>query len=251
MKEFAAFPGLGFNARRRLSLFVLWTILGSGVILGICLADDLTTTNGKKFENVRDIKYYPDGVLFSYGSEGSPGRAKVLYREMSADFKKKYNYDPFEEGFYNAKNNKPIVLTLNHAFRLSNLEVAKQKAREQNKPIGFIMVWDSMFNQPAYPLGVASPNALAGFYTVFHEGMILVFVRHEEELDKVPDAVKLGFSGPEEGGMAPNMAVVTGDCSQFICEIPMGGHNSNGVLREQIFRKKLADIKKFLEKNKS
>jgi hypothetical protein len=43
------------------------------------------------------------------------------------------------------------------------------------------------------------------------------------------------------------MAVVTADCSQFICEIPYGGNNSNGQIREQIFRQKIAVIKKFVE----
>ena len=90
-----------------------------------------------------------------------------------------------------------------------------------------------------------SNSGLAHFYDVFHDNLVLVFVRHESELDKVPDAVKLGFGGPEEGGYAPNMAVVTADCSQYICEIPYGGKNSTGQIREQIFRQKIALIKKF------
>jgi hypothetical protein len=59
--------------------------------------------------------------------------------------------------------------------------------------------------------------------------------------------MKQGFNGPEEGGFAPNMAVVTADCSQFVCEIPYGGELSNGAIREQIFRQKIAVIKKFLK----
>ena len=43
------------------------------------------------------------------------------------------------------------------------------------------------------------------------------------------------------------MAVVTADCSQFVCEIPLGGEHSNGAIRESIFRTKIAEIKKFLE----
>jgi hypothetical protein len=62
----------------------------------------------------------------------------------------------------------------------------------------------------------------------------------------VPDAVKQGFFGPEEGGFAPNMAVVTADCSQFVCEIPFGGDKSNGAARESIFRQKIAVIKQFV-----
>jgi hypothetical protein len=41
------------------------------------------------------------------------------------------------------------------------------------------------------------------------------------------------------------MAVVTADCSQFVCEIPYGGDQSNGQIREQIFRQKIAVIKQF------
>jgi len=78
---------------------------------------------------------------------------------------------------------------------------------------------------------------------------VLVFVRHEDELDKVPDSVKKGFNGPDEGGWAPNMAVVTADCSQFVCEIPLGGDKSDGYVREQVFRKKIADIKAFHQKS--
>jgi hypothetical protein len=91
----------------------------------------------------------------------------------------------------------------------------------------------------------SSQSGLAHFYDVFHDGMVLVFVRHESELNSVPAAVKKGFFGPEEGGFAPNMAVVTADCSQFVCEIPFGGNNSTGKIREQIFREKIAVIKAF------
>ena len=76
---------------------------------------------------------------------------------------------------------------------------------------------------------------------------MLVFVRHESELGLVPDAVKQGFNGPEEGGFAPNMAVVTADCAQFVCEIPYGGDQSNGPIREQIFRQKIVVIKQFIK----
>jgi hypothetical protein len=93
--------------------------------------------------------------------------------------------------------------------------------------------------------------ALAGFYTVFHEPLVLVFVRHENELDRVPAAVKKGFFGPEEGGWSPNMAVVTEDCSRFVCEIPLGGEYSDGFVREQVFRNKIGEIKKFLENRKA
>jgi hypothetical protein len=158
--------------------------------------------------------------------------------------------DPYEEGLHLARQNKPITLGLRNAFRLANLEAARKKAREEKKPIGFIMTWDSMFGT-GEPMGQGSRDALAGFYTVFNKALVLVFVRHEDELEKVPEAVNKGFSGPEEGGWAPNMAVVTEDGSEFICEIPMGGEHSDGRIREQVFRKKIADIKKFVASRKA
>jgi hypothetical protein len=192
-----------------------------------------------------------DRVVFSYGPESDhPDRTTVLFKNLSVDLQKKYGYDPFEEGLYNARANNRISLTLNSAYRLSSLEAAKKKAQTEKKLLGFIMVRDMMF-QPARPLGAGGPNDLAGFYTVFGNAMVLVFVRHEDELGKVPPAVSQGFSGPEEGGWAPNMAVVTADCSQFVCEIPLGGENSNGAIRESIFRAKIAEIKKFLDSPKA
>ena len=100
---------------------------------------------------------------------------------------------------------------------------------------------------PGNPMGGQGGNSrLAHFYDVFHDNLVLVFVRHESELGNVPDSVKKGFNGPDEGGFAPNMAVVTADCSQFVCEIPSGGEHSNGQIREQIFRQKIAVIKQFI-----
>jgi hypothetical protein len=233
---------------------VATTMAERAVLLGLLLAlfpaatpgraDDVTTLDGKKYENVSKVKNLPDAIFFSYTTTSGVRQAKVPFSNLSDELRKKYNYDPFEEGLYLARQNKPMVLGLNRAFRLSTLEAAKKKAKEEKKPIGFIMVWDSMFGT-AQPMGTGGRDSLAGFYTVFNKALVLVFVRHEDELDKVPEAVKQGFFGPEEGGWAPNMAVVTEDCSQFICEIPLGGEHSDGFIREPIFRKKIADIRKF------
>jgi hypothetical protein len=99
---------------------------------------------------------------------------------------------------------------------------------------------------PGHPMSKGGNGALAHFYSAFNNSLVLVFVSHERELDKIPDAVKKGFFGHDEGGFAPNMAVVSPDCSQFICEIPLGGKDSNGQIRDQIFRQKIAVIKKFV-----
>ena len=237
------------SVRTAAHLFILalcaW---GVGALLpGTCLAEDITALDGKKYESVRDLKPMRDRIVFSYGPESDhPDRTTVLFRNLPADLQKKYGYDPFEEGLYNARANTRISLTLNSAYRLSNLEAAKKKAQAEKKLLGFIMVWDMMF-WPAEPMGTAGPNSLAGFYTVFNNALVLVFVRHEDELEKIPAAVRQGFFGPEEGGWAPNMAVVSADCSQFVCEIPLGGEHSTGAVREPIFRQKIAVIKKFME----
>jgi hypothetical protein len=209
-----------------------------------CFGDDITTIDGQKYEGVTDISVKPDGIVFSLNPKDGIGMEKVPFSNLPDDLKKKYNYDPFEEGLFIARNNKPVNLKKDMAFSLADLEAAKKKAASEHKMIGFIMVKDEFF-APGSPMEQGSIEALAHFYLAFHNGLVLVFVRHENELDKVPASVKKGFAGPEEGGFAPNMAVVTSDCSQFICEIPYGGQHSNGQIREQIFRQKIAEIKKF------
>ena len=168
----------------------------------------------------------------------------IAYTNLTDAVKEKYHYDPYETGLALARQNYVVNLTKNLAFNLDNLEAAKKKAQNENKMLGFIMEWDDNFG-PQYPMEQGSGSGLAHFYDVFHDNLVLVFVSHERELGKVPDAVKMGFNGPDEGGYAPNMAVVTADCSQFVCEIPYGGKDSNGQIREQIFRQKIVVIKQF------
>jgi hypothetical protein len=212
--------------------------------LANCFADDITTLDGQKYEGVTDIIAKPDGIIFSLNPKNGIGMIKVPFSNLPDDLKKKYNYDPFEEGLFIARNNKPVNLKKEMAFSLADLEAAKKKAANEHKMIGFIMVKDEFF-APGSPTEQGSINGLAHFYLTFHNGLVLVFVRHENELDKVPASVKKGFAGPEEGGFAPNMAMTTADCSQFICEIPYGGAQSNGQIREQIFRQKIVEIKKY------
>jgi hypothetical protein len=242
-----------FSLRRtsaRKPLLAWHLLLAAGLGLMTCRADDITTLDGKKYENVTEVKKLPDAILFSHTTTDGVARARVLFSNLPDDLAQKYGYDPYEEGFYIARQNRPMILGLNRAFRLSDLEAAKKKAKAEKKPIGFIMVWDSFFGQ-FRPMDQGGGNDLAGFYTVFNKAMVLVFVRHESELNQVPDAVKKGFFGPDEGGWAPNMAVVTEDCSQFICEIPLGGEHSNGLIREQVFKAKIAEIKQFQEARKA
>jgi hypothetical protein len=222
----------------------LFTIAALCAALIHCRAEDIVTLDGQKYENIRDLRAKPDSIYFVVSLEGSLKGVTVPFSNLPDDLRKKYNYDPYEAGLYIARQNKTVNLRKDLAFSLDNLAAAKKKAAAEKKPLGFIMVWDSFF-VPARPMTQGGPGGLAHFYDAFHDSLVLVFVRHESELDKVPDSVKKGFNGPDEGGFAPNMAVVTADCSQYICEIPYGGDHSNGQIREAIFRKKIAEIKKF------
>ena len=60
-----------------------------------CLAEDIATLDGKKYESVRDIKPMHDRIVFSYGPESDhPDRTTVLFRNLPGDLQKKYGYDP-------------------------------------------------------------------------------------------------------------------------------------------------------------
>jgi hypothetical protein len=214
------------------------------LVVGHLSADDITTLDGQTYHDVRDVSLKPKGLFFVAGEGSSMAGVTVPYDNLPEDVKEKYHYDPFEMGFNTARQDARIYLNKNLAFSLDNLEAAKKKAKDENKMLGFILVWDTFF-VPSRPMGEGSNDALAQFYDVFHDGLVLVFVSHERERDKVPDSVKQGFFGPEEGGWAPNMCVVTADCSQFVCEVPYGAKDENGTQREEIFRKKIAVIKNF------
>jgi hypothetical protein len=208
------------------------------------LAEDISTLDGQKYQNVRDVAVKANGLYFLVGEGDSMRGVTVPFTNLPDDVKEKYHCDAYEVALAFARRNQRVLLNKNLAFSLDNLEAAKKKAKDEKKLLGFIMTWDSFF-VPSVPMGPGSNRALAHFYDVFHDNLVLVFVRHEDELEKVPDAVKKGFFGPEEGGFAPNMAVVSADCSKFVCEIPEGGKDSNGQIREQIFRQWIKVIKKF------
>ena len=145
-----------------------------------------------------------------------------------------------------ARSAAPITLLPDSAFGLSQLDDAKAKARAEKKPLGFVMVWAQFFGKRADPREIGSAPALAHFYRAFNNSLVLVFVRHENELRDVPDAVQQGFTGPDEGGFAPNMAVVDATATQFIVEVPMGGAKGDGARRDQVFAGAAAKIDQWL-----
>jgi hypothetical protein len=221
-------------------------LFAAGAFAFSALADEITTLDGQTYHDVRNIILKPKGLYFVTGDINDAKSVTVPYANLSEEIKDKYHCDPFEIALKVARRDEAMTLTKNMAFSLSQLEEAKKKAKAEKKLLGFIMVWDSFF-QTSQPMGHYSDDALAHFYDVFHDNLVLVFVSHERELGQVPEAVRQGFFGPEEGGFAPNMAVVTADCSKFVCEIPYGGAQSNGQIREKIFRDKIAVIKSFLK----
>jgi hypothetical protein len=218
----------------------------AGLLQGRAVADDITTLDGQTYTGVQDVALKPNGLFFVTGTNVAMRGVTVPFDKLPEAVKQKYHYDPFELGLLLARQDPAINLTKTMAFSLDHLEAAKAKAKAEKKPLGFIMAWDSMYG-PTRPMEGGSNAGFAHFYLAFRDQLVLVFVRHETELGQVPAAVKQGFSGPEEGGFAPNMAVVTADGSQFICEIPYGGQQSNGGIRERIFREKMAVIKQFLK----
>jgi len=218
------------------------------VVAGLARADEITTSDGQKYEDVRDVALKPNGLFFVTTSGGFMKGVTVPYSKLSEEVKDKYHYDPFGPGLIRARQDQIIILSTNMAFSLATLDAAKARAKAEKKLLGFIMVWDNMFGYRSRPMGWGSNDELAHFYVAFHDSLVLVFVHHETELGNVPDAVRLGFFGPDEGGFAPNMAVVTADCSQYVCEIPLGGgKDSTGVTREPVFHQKIEFIKKFLK----
>ena len=200
-----------------------------------CEAEDITTLDGKTYANVTISQYLPEGVVILVKGQ----QKGIKYANLPPDLRFKYQCELAMSTAAKAR----VTLKLTDAFRLSQLEEAKKKAIAEGKPLGFIMVWDQYFGQATGLVDQGGPSGTAHFHHVFKDQLVLVFVRHEDELDKVPKAVKQGFSGPDEGGFAPNMAVVDPKAETFFVEIPYGGKESNGAIREKVFR---AGIEKIL-----
>jgi hypothetical protein len=217
-----------------------------GLALANCPAEDISTLDGHTYQDVDDVQVMSDGLVFSY--DHGVSRIKIPFDRLPTDIKTKYHYDPFQEGLFLARENKPVQMKKDMAFPLDNLEAASQKARTENKLIGFIVVQDPFFtNQPVHIMAKGSAGALAQFYTTFHKALVLVFVSQERDLDKIPPAAKTAILGPEAGKLSPKMAVTTADGSKLVCFIPYGRGGETGYDRETIFKQKIAEIKKFQE----
>lgn len=157
----------------------------------------------------------------------------------------------YEKALMKARGNATIQLAPDSAFRLDQLAQAQETAQAEKKLLGFIMVWDVFFGNPAKPQGNKGEDALAHFHEVFRDNLVLVYVRHEEldkQIDKIPQAVKKGFFGSEGGKFSPNMAVVSADAQEFVCQIPLGGGDAtDGRTREAVFREKIQAINAWID----
>ena len=159
--------------------FVLSLLAVACVAVNRTAADDITTLDGHKYENVKDVMLKPRGLFFVTGTGDSMKGVTVPYNNLPDDVKDKYHYDPFEPGLSFARQNQPIILSTNMAFSLDTLEAAKARAKAEKKLLGFIMVWDSFF-VPSHPMNPGSNGGLAHFVDAFHDSLVLVFVHHEK-----------------------------------------------------------------------
>lgn len=163
----------------------------------------------------------------------------------------KYEKFSYDKALMKARGNATIQLAPDSAFRLDQIEEAMQAAQAEKKPIGFIMVWDVFFGKQAKPQGNKGEDALAHFHEVFRDNLVLVYVRHEEldkQIDNIPESVKKGFFASDGASFSPNMAVVSADAGEFICQIPLGGGNAtDGRAREAVFREKIQAINAWIE----
>src|ERR1700743_3763597 len=127
-----------------MKLKIISLLFTFGCTLTACLADDITTLDGHKYENVKDVAVKRNGLFFVYGTADSLHGITVPFSNLSDDLKEKYHYDPYEFGLSFARQNATVNLTKNLAFSLDQLDAAKAKAKAEKKMIGFIMEWDTM-----------------------------------------------------------------------------------------------------------
>jgi hypothetical protein len=154
--------------------------------------------------------------------------------------------DRFTADLEASKNARTRAVKLSEGFSLDQLAEASATAKREHKPLGFIMVWGVMFDKPTDTRDTGSTAALLHFCEAFKNSLVLVFVRHETQLQRVPTAVATGFTGPDEGGFAPNMAVVDATGNEFVLEVPCGPAKATGIDRDAIFKMAATKIQAWL-----
>jgi len=219
------------------------------LLLGLCgmraqgsAAEDVYCLDGTIISNVISVKARIDTLSVTTAA----GVVGVPFTNLPTAVRIKYGYDAFEAGYVHAHRARPVINRLSDCFSMAHLDQAKAKAQRDGKCLGFILVWGQYFGSQVFPQGQGGDCATAQFVACFKDSLVLVFVRHETEIGHVPAAVHDGYSGPDEGGFAPSMAVTDPACSTYICEVPMGGSDSDGAKRLTVFRNRIDRIKAWL-----
>ena len=91
-------------------------------------AADITTLDGQKYENVRDVMLKPDGLFFVVGTGDSMKGMTVAYTNLSDAVREKYHCDTYDLGLALARQDQTLNLNKKLAFSLDNLAAAKKKA---------------------------------------------------------------------------------------------------------------------------
>jgi hypothetical protein len=219
-----------------------WALLAFAGSHVSVLGEEITCLDGKVIKDVRNVSAKPDGITITT----SDGMVGVPFTNLPQYLCRKYGYDPFAAGLYHASHPHRTTNHLTDAYSLDQLDLARAKALSTGKCLGFIVVWGTFFEVEVDPTTEGSSSALAQFQACFQDSLVLVYVRHENQLGNAPEAARRGLMGPDEGGWAPSMAVTDPTVTDYICEIPMGGPHSDGAIRMQVFRTGIERIKAYL-----
>jgi hypothetical protein len=225
-------------------LKLAFLLLALGAISFVA-AEDLKTLDGKEFTGITNVTVQPDCLKFMTPT----GPQAIDFLKLSEETRAHYHYDPLLGGIARGMKNKTAALKKTDAFSLATLNDAVAKATAEKKCLGFMMMWDKFYGTPVAPMTAGSTPGALHFYNSFKDSLVLVFVAHESELDKVPESVKKGFAGPDEGGWAPNLCVVSSDLKDYIVEIPLGGPDADGKARQKIFSEKIAAVQAYLSEH--
>jgi hypothetical protein len=185
----------------------------------------LTTLDGRVFTDLAGMTVKPDGVTLM----SATGITRLPFTVLTPDIRQHYQYNPIE-GAIAAVKAKPRTITAKSAFSLKQLDAAKAAATASGRPLGFIVTWDHILNKPANPQEAngSSDEHLAHYVAVYDGLLTLVFVRHEDELNKLPPGAAAGIGGPEAGNWSPKLAITTPDAQQLIVMVPYGNATPQG-----------------------
>jgi hypothetical protein len=253
------------------------------IAVNTVLAVDVTTLDGRIFRDVHDISVRGDRVTFATetsiqrifiaelppdvrerclaleaernqriarelaSAPAAPVAPPVVAVASAATPAARVNID-FDKFIVAAREAKQFTPSMSGAYRISDLREAKARAARDGKPLGFILAREPFFDQPAKPMGKGSVPALAHFLLVFEKPLVIVFIRDEkDELEKLPDAVRDGFSSPDAGEFDPKLVVTDAAAEHMLCVVPMGGPSATGSSREAIFRQAMQRIRAYYE----